>query len=161
MLKEDFMWALYFRHDCELFDKSRRIPKADLDFILDAGRLSFSKSAEHWKFVVIMDPEIKCSLQHVCRDRQQQIGSSSMVVAILARESGLQHHIAAANMMTAAAAIGIDSCPLSGFDQDNAKHALGIGGAEYEVALILPLGYRMNPQPEKRYQPLSDLVEYR
>ena len=163
MLKEDFMWALYFRHDCELFDESRKIPKADLEFILDAGRLSSSKGGARWKFVVARNPEAKSALRQACTN-PQQISSSSAAVAILAfrPEPGTsQHHIAAANMMTAAAAIGIDSCPITGFDQGRAKNALGIESGEYEVAVILPLGYRIRQQPPKQYMPLSDLVEYR
>ena len=70
-------------------------------------------------------------------------------------------HIAAANMMTAAAAIGVDSCPIGGFDRASVHRVLGIDETKHEVALILCLGYRAQPQPLKRRLPLAELVEYR
>jgi len=72
-----------------------------------------------------------------------------------------QCHIAAANMMTAATAIGLDSCAIGGFLPDRVKQILDIDAERYEIALILPLGYCAEPAPEKQRLPLSELVEYR
>lgn len=71
-----------------------------------------------------------------------------------------QCHIAAANMMTAAAAIGIDTCAIGGFLPDAVRKILDIDGSRYEVALILPIGYCADPAPEKQRLPMSELVEY-
>jgi nitroreductase len=72
-----------------------------------------------------------------------------------------QCHIAAANMMTAATAVGLDSCAIGGFLPDQVKHILGIDGDRYEIALILPFGYCAEAAHEKQRLPLSELVEYR
>jgi nitroreductase len=72
-----------------------------------------------------------------------------------------QCHIAAANMMTAAAAVGVDSCPIGGFLPDEVRRLLNIEPAQYEVALILALGVCAEPAPPKQRLPLSDLVEFR
>lgn len=72
-----------------------------------------------------------------------------------------QCHIAAANMMTAAAAIGIDTCAIGGFLPDSVRQILDIDASRYEVALILPIGYCAESVPEKQRLPLSELVEYR
>jgi nitroreductase len=72
-----------------------------------------------------------------------------------------QCHIAAANMMTAASALGLDSCAIGGFLPDQVKRVLEIDGDRYEVALLLPLGYCAESVPEKQRLPLSELVEYR
>ncbi|MEW6353830.1 MAG: NAD(P)H-dependent oxidoreductase [Pseudomonadota bacterium] len=72
-----------------------------------------------------------------------------------------QCHIAAAHIMLAAAAIGIDSCPIGGFDPEQVKEVLHIDGAYYAVALIVPLGYRKHPQPPRHRLPMEALVEYR
>ncbi len=72
-----------------------------------------------------------------------------------------QCHIAAANMMTAAAAIGIDSCAIGGFRPDEVARLLGLEPGRYAVALILALGYCTEPAGEKRRLPLAELVEYR
>jgi nitroreductase len=72
-----------------------------------------------------------------------------------------QCHIAAANMMTAAAGIGIDSCAIGGFLPDEVRKLLAVDPAEYEVALILALGICAQPAGEKLRLPLQELVEYR
>jgi nitroreductase len=72
-----------------------------------------------------------------------------------------QCHTAAANMMTAAAAIGIDSCPIGAFDEKRVLGLLGLSAARFAVALLLPLGYCASPPPPKRRLPLAKLVEYR
>jgi nitroreductase len=72
-----------------------------------------------------------------------------------------QCHIAAANMMTAATAVGLDSCAIGGFLADQVKSILGIDGNRYEIALILPFGYCAEAAHEKLRLPLSELVEYR
>lgn len=72
-----------------------------------------------------------------------------------------QCHIAAANMMTAAAIIGIDTCPIGGFEPEAVADILGIDRAKYSIALIVAAGYRAQPQPSKQRLPLADLVTYR
>jgi nitroreductase len=72
-----------------------------------------------------------------------------------------QCHIAAANMMTAASALGVDSCPIGGFLPDEVRRLLGLDPDQYEVALVLALGMCADPAPPKQRLPLSDLVEFR
>jgi len=72
-----------------------------------------------------------------------------------------QCHIAAANMMSAAAMIGIDTCPMGGFEPEAVADILGIDTEKHAIALLLAVGYRAQPQPPKQRLPLSDLVTYR
>ncbi len=72
-----------------------------------------------------------------------------------------QCHIAAANMMTAAAVIGVDTCPIGGFEPEAVAEILGIDREKYAVALIVAVGYRGQTQPPKHRLPLSELVTYR
>lgn len=204
IMKNALLDTFNFRHACKLFDETRKIPQADLDFILEAGRLSpSSMGLEHWKFIVVQTPQLKAEIQRACSD-QPQISSSSDVIVIVAKKAELQPdsdyvkaqfnrlhlppdkteefkqfyrefvrntdltawsiaqcHIAAANMMTAAAAIGIDSCPIGAFEPEQVRVILKIDDAQYEVALVLPLGYRRHPQPAKYRLPFSELVEFR
>ncbi len=71
-----------------------------------------------------------------------------------------QCHIAAANMMTVAALIGIDSCPIGGFEAEKVREVLSYNSNEYEIALIISFGYRKNPQPEKQRLSFNEIVEY-
>ncbi len=72
-----------------------------------------------------------------------------------------QCHIAAANMMTAATAAGLDSCAIGGFEAGEVRRQLGIDPARYEPALILAFGYCAGESGDKLRLPLEDLVEYR
>ena len=60
-----------------------------------------------------------------------------------------QTYIAAANMMTGAAFIGIDSCPIEGFEKEKVEEILSLDTTKFQVAMVLPFGYRLNPQPEQ------------
>ena len=192
------------RYACHLFQSGRGLASADLEFILEAGRLSPSSfGLEPWKFVVLQSPRHKLPMQAACF-QQPQVGTASALVIILAKLADLnpdsdyvkqlltreypgnqldvamknyrgfhgatdvrawsvtQCHIAAANMMTAATAVGIDSCAIGGFNPAEVKALLGIDPDQYEVALVLALGYcAEEPPSEKLRLPLSELVEYR
>ncbi len=75
-----------------------------------------------------------------------------------------QTYIALANMMSAAAEIGIDSCPIEGFDRDKLEallHEEGLLDSEhFGVSCMAAFGYRVrDPQPKIR-QPLQDIVDW-
>lgn len=74
--------------------------------------------------------------------------------------SSRQVYIAGANMMTAAASIGIDSCPIEGFDRAEVEKITGIDTESYGIALLVPFGYRVNEQPLLHRSELSELVSY-
>ena len=71
-----------------------------------------------------------------------------------------QSYIALGNMMTAAAFIGIDSCPIEGFEKENVEEVLGLDTTKYQVAVILPFGYRVNEQPTQLRLPFDEVVEF-
>ena len=75
-----------------------------------------------------------------------------------------QAYIALGNMMTAAAMIGIDSCPIEGFNQKGADQALADAGmldpAKLGLAVMVAFGYRIDPQPAKTRQTLEQVVQW-
>lgn len=71
-----------------------------------------------------------------------------------------QTYIALGNMMTAAAFIGIDSCPIEGFDKEKAEEILNIDTKKYQLSVVLPFGYRANEQPPMQREALEDIVEF-
>ena len=73
--------------------------------------------------------------------------------------SAKQCYIAAANMMSAAAFIGIDSCPIEGFDKDKVQKYLKVDGKNIEVVLILAFGYRVKNPSKKQRLSLEEIVE--
>lgn len=75
--------------------------------------------------------------------------------------SSKQCYIALANMMTGAASLGIDSCPIEGFTKADVEAVLGIDKQQYGVAVVVTFGYRAGEQTPRLRQPLAELVEYR
>lgn len=71
-----------------------------------------------------------------------------------------QCYIALANMMTYAATLKIDSCPIEGFDKESVEAILDL---EYghSVAVICAFGYRVHPQSLQKRLDLKQIVEYR
>lgn len=77
-----------------------------------------------------------------------------------------QTYIAMGNMMTAAAQIGFDSCPIEGFDQKQVTSILQkegiINGNDFGVACMVAFGYRQDdPKRPKARQTLEEIVEWR
>jgi nitroreductase len=71
-----------------------------------------------------------------------------------------QTYIALGNMMTSAAYMGIDSCPIEGFEKEKVEAILDLDTTQYQVSVIVPFGYRLNEQPEHVRLPFDDVVEY-
>ena len=71
-----------------------------------------------------------------------------------------QTYIASANMMSAAAVLGIDSCPIEGLERDKVEEILGLDLSKFRVAMLLPFGYRINEQSKQLRLPFDEVVEF-
>jgi len=71
-----------------------------------------------------------------------------------------QTYIAAANMMTGAATLGIDSCPIEGYNKEEVESILGLDTKKYQLSMVLPFGYRINPQSVQHRLDLDQVVEF-
>jgi len=200
-MRNDFEKAMHFRHACKLFDDTKQMSKEDLEFILEAGRLSPSSfGMEQWQFFVIRDEAMRQEIQKAAWN-QAQITTASELIAIVYKKqvrssdayiqsefdkfhypeglrgmykqfvdprddtvleswSAKQVYIAAGNMMTAGASIGIDSCPMEGFDKEAVETIMRLDTNKYGLALLVPFGYRVNEQPPLHRSKLSEIVSY-
>jgi nitroreductase len=204
---DHFMEAMRERHACKLFDEAKKIPEAQMETILEIGRLSPSSfGMEPWRFLVIRDQGLKERLRPLCWNQPQITTCSDLVVIktiisplapgsrysreMLDRKGlpaekmrayydkydnfvtekmvreGLfawgakQCYIAAANMMTGAMAMGIDSCAIEGLEKEKVEAVLDMDVAKEELPLIDAFGYRVNEPPKKKRLPLERIVEY-
>ncbi len=71
-----------------------------------------------------------------------------------------QTYIALGNMMTAAAYIGIDSCPIEGFEKEKVEEILGLDTTKWQVSVVVPFGYRLNEQSTQLRLPFEEVVEF-
>ncbi len=70
-----------------------------------------------------------------------------------------QCYIAAANLMTHAAAMQIDSCPIEGFEKEKVEAFLELPKGHH-VALIVVLGYRAGEQSEQCRLAKEEIVSF-
>ena len=75
--------------------------------------------------------------------------------------SAKQCYIGLANMMTTAASMGIDSCPMEGFEKDRVEALLEIDTGKFEVAVLVAFGYREGDQTLRLRHPVGQMVEFR
>jgi nitroreductase len=197
-----------FRFACKVFDKDRKIPKEDLEFILENARLAPSSfGMEGWKVLVISREKLKSQLTPLCWNQKQIETSSHLLVILSAIESlkpssgtpqkmlkrrdlepqildkyikvysdyftnitknesdifgwsARQSYILATYLMLLASSLGIDSCPIEGFEQRAVEELLDINTKEFRVSLLLPLGYRTTPQSKRLRKSLDEVVEF-
>ncbi len=148
------------------------IDDAHIDMILEAGRWTgSSKNTQPWAFVVITEPEGRQQLAE-CGSFTTPLLGAPLAVVIVRLPAGGDFDMgrAAQNMMEAAAALGIGSCPVTLHREPCARERLGVPddhGCRYAVAFGYPdlegerqirKGIRATlPQGRK---PMADLVHY-
>ncbi len=75
-----------------------------------------------------------------------------------------QAYIAVGNLLSAAAALRIDTCPMEGFDQSRVDEILGLPEKGLTTAVIIPVGYRSEADQTQYYKKVrrseAELIEY-
>jgi nitroreductase len=85
--------------------------------------------------------------------------------AEIERWASNQLYIALGNLMTSAALLGIDTCPIEGFSPAEYDRILALEGSPYRSRVVCACGYRSADDkyatlPKVRY-PASELIEHR
>ncbi len=71
-----------------------------------------------------------------------------------------QGYLAIANMMSGAAMMGIQSCAIEGFHEEQVLQVLGLDGRHWQVSLLSTFGYPDEEERPKIRESLEDLVVY-
>jgi nitroreductase len=75
-----------------------------------------------------------------------------------------QTYITLGNMMTTAAMLGIDSCPIEGFEPEKVEKILSdncnVDLNKFGVSCMVAFGYRINPPQEKSRQKMDEIVSW-
>jgi nitroreductase len=74
--------------------------------------------------------------------------------------SARQTYIAMTQMMLMASALGIDSCPIEGFEADKLTQALNLDPSQWRPAVLLPIGYRLTQPPKHIRLPFEEVVTF-
>jgi len=217
--KEDILNAFQYRHATKEFDATKKLAKADIDFILKTANLSPSSFGfEPWHFIVVQDKELRELLKPVAWGAPVKLDTASHFVLGLSMKAPMtkwdtdyimhmmkdvkqfpedviemysvfyknfqksdfdldtdkklfdwaskQTYIALANMMTAAALHGIDSCPIEGFHQEKTEALLqdkfGVDTSKYGLSYMVAFGYRKtDPEHPKTRRNIEDVVTWK
>ena len=124
------------------------ISKEHLEAILEAARWTgSSKNRQDWSFVMVTDPDrLKGLADH--GDFTQPVRDSAATIVLVQEPGGNMFDIgrAAQNIMLAASALGVASCPITLHRSDDTRRFLGL--SEDRVArYAVSLGY---PTPDAR-----------
>jgi nitroreductase len=187
---KEIISALEKRYAVKVFDPSKKVSDDDFSTILESGRLSPSSIGfEPWKFIVVVNPEVRAKLRAAGYDQTKITDASHLIViahrtdpdalvdelitraaAAQGKEkselaglekmatgamSGMQGearqqwfksqtYIPLAIMMETAALLGVDTCPMEGFDAGQIDAILGLKEKHLSVATMLAVGYRGN-----------------
>jgi nitroreductase len=142
--------------------KSKPLSNEDLGAILEAARWTgSSKNRQSWSFIAVTDPERLNGLaEH--GDFTQPIRDSAATIVLVKETDGNTFDIgrAAQNVMLAASAVGVASCPITLHREKDAAEFLGVsdGDARYAVAL----GYPADDAKPRNYggrRPAADVVK--
>jgi nitroreductase len=140
----------------------RPLAEGDLHAVLEAARWTgSSKNQQRWSFVVVDDPEKKDALAR-CGSFTTPIREAPVVVAIVREPGGYEFDTGrvAQNMMLAADAIGLATCPITLHRDDQAAEVLELpAGAHcrYAVAVGYPAS-GAGPARMGGRKPIEELV---
>jgi nitroreductase len=152
---------------------SQPIAREDLERILEAGRRAPSAgNGQPWNFVVVTGREHLIELAKV-RDRGgRHIAQSAATIALVAKqpEDGPHRDLlmydfgqATANMMLAAADLGIGSGHSAVVDQEQAQRVLGFPDgylAIYLIGLGYPADRPLRPLTKPSRRPFDEVVHW-
>ncbi len=123
--------------------QDRPISDDDLHAILEAGRWTgSSKNSQQWAFVVVRDQDQLDRLVE-CGDFTAPIRGADLVIAPVRLPGGYDWDLGrvSQNMMLAAAAVGVGSCPITFHRHDDARRVLGVPpdhGCQWAMAMGYP-----------------------
>lgn len=144
--------------------QDRPVADQDLDRILEAARWTgSSKNLQNWSFVVVRDADQKTSLAE-CGDFTDPIRRAAAVIAIVQEPDGYEFDSGrvAQNIMLAADAIGVATCPITLHRDADAAAVLALPvGARCRYAVTL--GYPADGSSPADFggrKPLRELVHW-
>ena len=168
----DVSAALQERRSVRSFE-NRDVEDEKLKMVLEAGRLSPSAvNRQEWKFIVVKSGEKRKKLVDAACG-QSFIGQAPVVLVACATESRaimtcgqpaytVDVSIAFAYMILQACELGLGTCWIGAFKEDEVKEILNIP-EHIRVVAISPLGYpthKIPPRPRKSLDEIVCFEEY-
>ena len=194
----DIFEAIYSRRAVKAYDPNHRLSEAEISKLLEAAiQAPTSFNIQHWRFVVVTDPELRKQLRAAGYDQAQITDSSVLIITtgdIKAWKKSPQRYwknapkevgdmlvgwmgpfhegreqlqrdeanrsigMAMQTIMLAARGMGLDSCPMIGFEFDKVAKLINLP-ADYVLGPMIAVGKRVkDPWPKPGQLALSEVV---
>lgn len=144
----DVFESIQFRRSIRAY-KDEPVPEEALSQVLEAARIAPSASnRQEYKFIVVKDEATRKALVPACNN-QGFVGEATVVIVGCAtnparRYAKVDVAIAMDHMTLAAHALGLGTCWIGAFTEEEVKKLLGIP-EEVSVVCLLPLGIPAKP----------------
>jgi nitroreductase len=162
--------------------KDQQVEEETLLKIIDCGRLAPSDSnTQPWNFIIVRSEEMRTKLAEVSHKQDWMIGAPVFIVCVAdirvaTTETGplevnedtpgigpkqiiLDTAIAGENIVLAAESLGLGTCWVSWYVQDEIRSVLGIPSDKYVVAVIT-MGYADQTPKQRPRRSLEEIVRY-
>jgi len=146
--------------------RKKKIPGEILEKILEAGRQAPSAgNRQPWHFIVITDDEIKQELSHgrwntfVSDSAVTIVGCAYIGDSYSLKWSTIDTTIALQNMVIAAWAVGVGSCWVGDFQEEEVKRLLNIPD-DWKVISLITFGYSAEQPAARPKKPLNQIINY-
>jgi len=150
------------------------VSEEEVEKLIDAARWAPSAgNIQPWEFIVVRKPQIKRGLSIAALD-QTFIEEAPVVIVVCANQIRSGHgygargvHLyclqdtaaAIQNMLLAACALGLATCWVGAFREEEAKKALNLPEGVRPVAII-PVGHPAEKPLARSRRPLSEIIHY-
>lgn len=162
--------------------KDQPVEEETLLKIIDCGRLAPSDSnTQPWNFIVVRSEEMRTKLAHVSHKQDWMVGAPVFIVCVAdirvtTTEKGpmdideetpgigpkqiiLDTAIAGENIVLAAESLGLGTCWVTWYIQEEIRPVLGIPNDKYVVAIIT-MGYADQSPNQRPRRSLDEVVRY-
>ena len=148
--------------------KDLEVESDKIEKVLEAGRLSPSaNNRQEWKFIVVRNAETRKKLARAAMN-QSFIGQAPVVLVACATESkavmtcghptyAVDVSIAFAYMLLQAYELGLGTCWIGAFREDEVKSVLGVP-KHVRVVALSPLGYPAVEASERTRKSLDEIT---
>ncbi|MGB9914811.1 MAG: nitroreductase family protein [Candidatus Bathyarchaeales archaeon] len=153
--------------------KPQNVPDEVVEQLIDTARHAPSAgNLQPWEFIIVRTPEQKRQLAEAAR--QAFVEEAPVVIVVCADEARasagygtrgktlycIQDTAAATqNLLLAAYALGLGTCWVGAFNEDDARKALKLPSGIRPVAMI-PVGYPAKTPATRSRRPLSQILHY-
>lgn len=143
--------------------QSDSIPAEKTNKLLEVARLAPSAAnRQNWKFIVVNDGEIKKKLVKACNN-QEFVSTAALVIAGVVDPSQKWHQvdlsIALEHIVLEAVELGLGTCWIGAFNEDEVKRLLKIP-QEKKVVALLTVGYPSESPSSRPRKKIEEIIIY-